>query len=60
MRFRFLVILFVVRFPTLFFIKAGEKIPERFEGSRTVEGLLDYVKLHGSRPSVTSDTKDEL
>lgn len=46
-------------YPTVFFVKAGEKSPIKFEGSRTVEGLEEFVKKHSTKP-VTSDHGDEL
>ncbi|OXB71589.1 UNVERIFIED_CONTAM: hypothetical protein H355_013976 [Colinus virginianus] len=46
-------------YPTLFFVKAGEKSPIKFEGSRTVEGLEEFVKKHSTKP-LTSDRGEEL
>lgn len=37
-------------FPTLFFIKAGSTTPMRFDGGRTVEGMMEYIKKHSSHP----------
>eukprot|EP00922_Rhytidocystis_sp_ex-Travisia-forbesii_P053014 GHVS01078621.1.p1 GENE.GHVS01078621.1~~GHVS01078621.1.p1 ORF type:complete len:505 (+),score=100.96 GHVS01078621.1:189-1703(+) len=37
-------------FPTLFFIKAGNKTPLKFDGGRTVEGMMEYIKKHSSKP----------
>jgi len=56
-------------FPTIFFVKAGEKKPLRFDGARTLEGFTSYLKNHSSKPLVgldvkpkdtSTDTKDEL
>lgn len=36
-------------FPTLFFVKAGEKEPIVFEGDRTIEALIEYVNKQGTK-----------
>jgi len=54
-------------FPTIFFVKAGEKKPLRYDGARTVEGFTEYVKKHSTKPVDVPDVepkegegKDEL
>jgi len=37
-------------YPSIFFIKAGEKKPKTFHGNRTLEALLQFVEQHGSKP----------
>eukprot|EP00922_Rhytidocystis_sp_ex-Travisia-forbesii_P053016 GHVS01078623.1.p1 GENE.GHVS01078623.1~~GHVS01078623.1.p1 ORF type:complete len:502 (+),score=107.16 GHVS01078623.1:290-1795(+) len=36
-------------FPTLFFIKAGNRTPMKFDGGRTMEGMMEYIKKHSSK-----------
>uniref|UniRef100_A0A7S2QRL0 Protein disulfide-isomerase n=2 Tax=Lankesteria abbotti TaxID=340204 RepID=A0A7S2QRL0_9APIC len=36
-------------FPTIFWIKAGEKKPEQYNDARTLEGLLKFVKENASK-----------
>ncbi|PFH32353.1 protein disulfide isomerase [Besnoitia besnoiti] len=47
-------------FPSIFFVKAGEKTPMKFEGSRTVEGLTEFINKHGSKPLKKDDKGEEL
>lgn len=48
-------------FPTVFFVKAGSEGPTVYDGPRTVEGLTEYLKEHGSKPiSAAGESKDEL
>lgn len=47
-------------FPSVFFVKAGEKTPMKFEGSRTVDGLTEFVNKHGSKPLKKDDKGEEL
>lgn len=50
------------RFPTLFFVKAGEKTPKKFDGERTLEGMVEYVKKHSTKglENVKVDKSEEL
>lgn len=36
-------------YPTVFFVRAGERKPVVFHGNRTVSRLLDFARLHGSK-----------
>jgi len=51
-------------FPSLFFVKAGSTEPLKYNGGRTKEDLLNYVKQHSSVPFVAakagSAPSDEL
>lgn len=44
-------------FPTIFWVKAGATTPERYNGARTLEGLMEFVKKNASKEVVV---KDEL
>lgn len=48
-------------FPTVFLVKAGTDTPINFNGDRTVDGLIEFIKEH---VSVTAETgaqvKEEL
>jgi len=45
-------------YPSLFWIPAGSKKPEKYSGGREVEDLLSYVKEHAS--NLSQKAKDEL
>eukprot|EP01054_Gregarina_sp_Poly1_P005041 Gregarina_sp_Poly_1__5040@NODE_266_length_10382_cov_507_901212_g232_i0_p3_GENE_NODE_266_length_10382_cov_507_901212_g232_i0NODE_266_length_10382_cov_507_901212_g232_i0_p3_ORF_typecomplete_len471_score84_06Thioredoxin/PF00085_20/6_5e32Thioredoxin/PF00085_20/1e03Thioredoxin/PF00085_20/0_0009Thioredoxin/PF00085_20/1e24Thioredoxin_6/PF13848_6/7Thioredoxin_6/PF13848_6/3_6e08Thioredoxin_6/PF13848_6/5_3e19Thioredoxin_6/PF13848_6/2_2e02Thioredoxin_6/PF13848_6/0_56Calsequestrin/PF01216_17/1_7e15Calseques len=50
-------------FPTLYFIKAGSKTPQAYDGERTVEGFIEFAKKHGAYSLVVEEsveTKEEL
>eukprot|EP01057_Protomagalhaensia_wolfi_P004793 Protomagalhaensia_wolfi_Nauph_80__4792@NODE_49_length_4188_cov_38_845264_g40_i0_p1_GENE_NODE_49_length_4188_cov_38_845264_g40_i0NODE_49_length_4188_cov_38_845264_g40_i0_p1_ORF_typecomplete_len463_score114_35Thioredoxin/PF00085_20/7_5e30Thioredoxin/PF00085_20/3_4e03Thioredoxin/PF00085_20/0_0032Thioredoxin/PF00085_20/1_8e22Thioredoxin_6/PF13848_6/33Thioredoxin_6/PF13848_6/4_4e05Thioredoxin_6/PF13848_6/9_9e23Thioredoxin_6/PF13848_6/0_036Calsequestrin/PF01216_17/2_5e15Calsequestrin/PF01216_17/6_4e02 len=49
-------------FPTLYFVKAGSKTPIAYDGERTIEAFLDFVKKHAAYPINVSDgaSKEEL
>eukprot|EP01068_Selenidium_serpulae_P014219 Selendium_serpulae@DN6072_c0_g1_i1.p1 len=36
-------------FPTLFYVRAGEKTPMRYDGARTTEGLIEFIKKKSSK-----------
>eukprot|EP00921_Rhytidocystis_pertsovi_P002269 GHVQ01003878.1.p1 GENE.GHVQ01003878.1~~GHVQ01003878.1.p1 ORF type:complete len:495 (+),score=92.10 GHVQ01003878.1:139-1623(+) len=44
-------------FPTLFFVKAGSKTPLKFDGGRTLEGMLEYIKKNSSKSIKVDETK---
>lgn len=47
------------RFPTLFFAKAGSREPVVYDGEHTLEGLIEFVKEHASKPiSVAPEQAD--
>lgn len=46
-------------FPTVFWVSATDKKPVQFDGPRTVEGLMEWVKEHSSQPIVVDDDSDE-
>lgn len=46
-------------FPTVFFVKAGEKAPVRYEGARTVDGLMEFLEKHSSKPIAKKADKSE-
>lgn len=49
-------------FPTVFFVKAGEKTPIKYESGRTVEDLMKFVKENSSKSFTLEpvDDKEEL
>lgn len=46
-------------FPTIFFVKAGEKTPIKYEGSRTVDGLMEFLEKNASKPIAKKADKGE-
>lgn len=46
-------------FPTIFFIKAGERNPTKYEGSRTVDGLMEFLEKNASKPVAKKADKGE-
>lgn len=46
-------------FPTVFFVKAGEKTPVKYEGSRTVDGLMEFLEKNSSKPIAKKADKGE-
>eukprot|EP00922_Rhytidocystis_sp_ex-Travisia-forbesii_P072514 GHVS01108109.1.p1 GENE.GHVS01108109.1~~GHVS01108109.1.p1 ORF type:complete len:511 (+),score=132.79 GHVS01108109.1:218-1750(+) len=44
-------------FPTLFFVKAGNPSPMKFDGGRTMEGMMEYIKKHSSKGISEEDVK---
>lgn len=53
-------------FPTLYYVKAGTNAPIPYDGDRTVEGMISFIKKHASKPITVPDfdkedeSKDEL
>lgn len=41
-------------YPTLFYVKAGERIPHRFQGNRSIDHLMEFASQFGSKPFVVS------
>mmetsp|Transcript_75980 Transcript_75980/g.211016 ORF Transcript_75980/g.211016 Transcript_75980/m.211016 type:complete len:363 (+) Transcript_75980:73-1161(+) len=37
-------------FPTIFYVRAGEKVPVIYSGNRTFEDLMDFAKSHSTKP----------
>jgi len=37
-------------YPTIFYVRAGETVPNVYRGDRTLESLLDFAKEHTSQP----------
>ncbi|OEH75091.1 protein disulfide isomerase [Cyclospora cayetanensis] len=46
-------------FPTIYFVKAGEKTPMKYEGSRTVDGLMEFLEKNASKPIAKKADKGE-
>ncbi|KAL8449339.1 hypothetical protein Emed_003220 [Eimeria media] len=46
-------------FPTIYFVKAGEKSPMKYEGSRTVDGLMEFLEKNASKPIAKKADKGE-
>jgi len=47
-------------FPTIFWVKAGTKEPIMFDGARTVEGMVEFIKKNASKKvDVTVPEKEE-
>ena len=46
-------------FPSIFFVKAGEKTPIKYEGSRTVDGLMEFLEKNASKPIAKKADKGE-
>jgi len=46
-------------YPTVFFVKAGTKVPIAFDGERTVEQLSVFANDHGSQRFVIDPTVDQ-
>eukprot|EP01067_Filipodium_phascolosomae_P009357 Filipodium_phascolosomae@DN833_c0_g2_i1.p1 len=48
-------------FPTLFFKKAGEAKPKQYDGERTLQALLEFVRKESSQPNFEpANARDEL
>lgn len=46
-------------FPSIFFVKAGEKTPMKYDGSRTVDGLMEFLEKNASKPIAPKVDKGE-
>mmetsp|Transcript_41472 Transcript_41472/g.103514 ORF Transcript_41472/g.103514 Transcript_41472/m.103514 type:complete len:530 (+) Transcript_41472:126-1715(+) len=44
-------------FPTIFYVKAGEKKPIPYEGDRTKKGIIKFIKKNASKPVEITETK---
>ncbi|CAD2089093.1 protein disulfide isomerase [Plasmodium vinckei lentum] len=42
-------------FPTIFFVKAGSKIPLPYEGERSLKGFVDFLNKHSTKTPITID-----
>ncbi|SCA48534.1 protein disulfide isomerase, putative [Plasmodium ovale] len=42
-------------FPTIFFIKAGSKVPLPYEGERSLKGFVDFLNKHATNTPISVD-----
>lgn len=42
-------------FPTIYFMKAGSRVPMMYKGPRNVDSYVDFARQHGSKPIVFGD-----
>ncbi|CRH03743.1 protein disulfide isomerase, putative [Plasmodium relictum] len=40
-------------FPTIFFVKAGSKVPLPYEGERTLKGFVDFLNKHATNTPIS-------
>uniref|UniRef100_A0A8C9GFV9 Protein disulfide-isomerase n=1 Tax=Piliocolobus tephrosceles TaxID=591936 RepID=A0A8C9GFV9_9PRIM len=40
-------------FPTIFFVKAGSKVPLPYEGERSLKGFIDFLNKHATNTPIT-------
>lgn len=47
-------------FPTIFFVKAGSKIPLPYEGERSLKGFVDFLNKHATNTPISIDGVPEF